>query len=67
MHDYTVSDPDCTPSTNYLHSDCGSQGWAFALFISWNVISMYIFLNSKSQSSARKRSTELTYCLLWPM
>ncbi|PWN49893.1 hypothetical protein IE53DRAFT_331270, partial [Violaceomyces palustris] len=45
MHDYTVSAPECTPSHNYLMSDCGSEGWAFFLFITWNVISMYIFLN----------------------
>lgn len=47
MHDYTVSPPQCTPSDNYLMTDCGSKDWAFFLFITWNVISMYIFLNSK--------------------
>ncbi|SPO30169.1 related to CCH1 - Calcium channel (alpha subunit) [Ustilago trichophora] len=45
MHDYTVSPPQCTPSANYLMTDCGSEAWAYALFIGWNVISMYIFLN----------------------
>ena len=45
MHDYTLSPPQCTPSANYLSTDCGSETWAYALFISWNVISMYIFLN----------------------
>ncbi|SOV09675.1 related to CCH1 - Calcium channel (alpha subunit) [Ustilago sp. UG-2017a] len=45
MHDYAVSPPQCTPSANYLTSDCGSEPWAYALFIGWNVISMYIFLN----------------------
>lgn len=45
MHDYTVSPPQCTPSANYLTSDCGSEAWAYVLFIGWNVISMYIFLN----------------------
>lgn len=45
MHDYTISPPQCTPSANYLTSDCGSEPWAYALFIGWNVISMYIFLN----------------------
>ncbi|EPQ27265.1 uncharacterized protein PFL1_05188 [Pseudozyma flocculosa PF-1] len=45
MHDYTVSPPQCTPAASYLDTDCGSQGWAFFLFITWNVISMYIFLN----------------------
>ncbi|PWY99256.1 hypothetical protein BCV70DRAFT_200837 [Testicularia cyperi] len=45
MHDYTVSPPQCNPSANYLTTDCGSQEWALVLFIGWNVISMYIFLN----------------------
>ncbi|SJX65516.1 related to CCH1-Calcium channel (alpha subunit) [Sporisorium reilianum f. sp. reilianum] len=45
MHDYTVSPPQCTPAASYLMTDCGSQPWAYALFIGWNVISMYIFLN----------------------
>ncbi|SNX86724.1 related to CCH1 - Calcium channel (alpha subunit) [Melanopsichium pennsylvanicum] len=45
MHDYTVSPPQCSPSANYLQTDCGSEPWAYALFIGWNVISMYIFLN----------------------
>ncbi|PWN36130.1 uncharacterized protein FA14DRAFT_160990 [Meira miltonrushii] len=45
MHDYTLTEPYCTSSENYLNTDCGSEGWAYALFIGWNVISMYIFLN----------------------
>lgn len=45
MHDYTLSPPSCTPSSNYLQTDCGSEAWAYVLFIGWNVISMYIFLN----------------------
>ncbi|PWN28045.1 hypothetical protein BDZ90DRAFT_239367, partial [Jaminaea rosea] len=45
MHDYTVEPPSCTPSANYLETDCGSTGWAYFLFIAWNVTSMYIFLN----------------------
>lgn len=45
MHDYTLSPPQCTPAASYLMTDCGSEPWAYALFISWNVISMYIFLN----------------------
>lgn len=45
MHDYTVQPPLCTPSYNYLETDCGSLPWAYFLFITWNIISMYIFLN----------------------
>lgn len=45
MHDYTISEPYCTSSSNYLNTDCGSEGWAYFLFVGWNVISMYIFLN----------------------
>ncbi len=45
MHDYTLSPPQCTPAASYLMTDCGSEPWAYVLFIGWNVISMYIFLN----------------------
>ncbi|KAG8797574.1 calcium channel protein, partial [Serendipita sp. 399] len=46
MHDYAVSYPRCTNSNSSLsESDCGSRGWSFTLFIAWNVISMYIFVN----------------------
>lgn len=42
MHDYAVSFPLCTESPNFLLSDCGSQSWAYGLFISWNIISMSV-------------------------
>ncbi|GAA6002347.1 calcium channel protein CCH1 [Rhodotorula paludigena] len=45
MHDYTVEWPYCTASSAYLFSDCGSSGWAYVLFITWNVLSMYLFVN----------------------
>ncbi|KDN52688.1 hypothetical protein K437DRAFT_161584 [Tilletiaria anomala UBC 951] len=45
MHDYALDPPHCMPNSNYLFSDCGSSTWAYFLFISWNIISMYIFLN----------------------
>ncbi|KAG9307249.1 hypothetical protein G9A89_017077 [Geosiphon pyriformis] len=45
MHDYAIEAPFCVDSPSYFHSDCGSKPWAFFLFISWNVISMYIFAN----------------------
>ncbi|KAF3904350.1 hypothetical protein AA313_de0206632 [Arthrobotrys entomopaga] len=45
MYDYSVSTPDCVSSTNFFSSDCGSKGYARFLFISWNIISMYIFVS----------------------
>ncbi|CAG8569817.1 3141_t:CDS:10 [Ambispora leptoticha] len=43
MHDYTVEAPYCVDSHDFLNSDCGSRAWAYVLFITWNVLSMYIF------------------------
>lgn len=40
MHDYTIEFPRCTENKNYLLSDCGSVGWAYTLFIAWNILSM---------------------------
>ncbi|OXH34034.1 high-affinity cell membrane calcium channel [Cryptococcus neoformans] len=45
MHDYTIQEPRCTENGNFLESDCGSAPGAYVLFISWNIISMYIFVN----------------------
>ncbi|KAJ6602707.1 Ion transport protein-domain-containing protein [Mycena vulgaris] len=45
MHDYAVVYPRCTNSDSEENSDCGSVGWAFTLFIAWNLLSMYIFVN----------------------
>nr|POF21044.1 calcium-channel protein cch1 [Quercus suber] len=46
MEDYAgVVWPYCTIGEHYYDSDCGSPEWARALFISWNILSMYIFVN----------------------
>ncbi|KAF8465445.1 Ion transport protein-domain-containing protein, partial [Russula ochroleuca] len=46
MHDFTIKYPRCTISSLDGHeSDCGSVGWAYTLFIAWNILSMYIFVN----------------------
>lgn len=45
MHDYAIAEPYCTSAANFFDSDCGSESWAYFLFISWNIISMYIFVN----------------------
>ncbi|TKA25748.1 hypothetical protein B0A50_05845 [Salinomyces thailandicus] len=37
--------PFCTLGEHYFDGDCGSPEWARALFISWNILSMYIFVN----------------------
>ena len=44
MEDYaTILPPLCVIGDNFFNSDCGSTSWARALFISWNILSMYIF------------------------
>ncbi|EGN97267.1 hypothetical protein SERLA73DRAFT_110442 [Serpula lacrymans var. lacrymans S7.3] len=46
MHDYAVEYPRCTRTTSLINqTDCGSTAWAFSLFIAWNLLSMYIFVN----------------------
>ncbi|KAF3917084.1 hypothetical protein ABW20_dc0102550 [Dactylellina cionopaga] len=45
MYDYSVTSPTCVMSPNFFNSDCGSKGYARFLFISWNIISMYIFVS----------------------
>ncbi|KDR66929.1 hypothetical protein GALMADRAFT_258813 [Galerina marginata CBS 339.88] len=46
MHDYDLTYPRCTTSVfNDTDSDCGSTSWTFGLFIAWNLLSMYIFVN----------------------
>jgi hypothetical protein len=46
MTDFTaVVPPYCTIGDHYYDGDCGSDGWALALFISWNIFSMYVFMN----------------------
>jgi hypothetical protein len=46
MEDFAgVDKPFCTEGERYFESDCGSPEWARALFITWNILSMYIFVN----------------------
>ncbi|CAO3645074.1 unnamed protein product [Mucor hiemalis] len=44
MHDFTVEYPNCVVAENYLDSDCGSLRWSYFLFLTFNIISMYIFI-----------------------
>ncbi|RMD41052.1 hypothetical protein DV735_g4080, partial [Chaetothyriales sp. CBS 134920] len=46
MEDFaTIQPPFCVSDSNFFNSDCGSESWARALFIAWNIISMYIFVS----------------------
>lgn len=46
MEDFAnVRPPFCTQNARFLEGDCGSPEWARVLFISWNILSMYIFVN----------------------
>ena len=45
MTDYTVTEPHCVSDPNFFKNDCGSPAWAYGLFVSWNILSMYIFAN----------------------
>lgn len=43
LDDFTVERPLCYRQAD--GNDCGSQGYAYVLFISWNIISLFIFAN----------------------
>ncbi|KAH8197534.1 hypothetical protein TruAng_008317 [Truncatella angustata] len=46
MEDFAMIEPPlCVESAEFSDSDCGSAIWARGLFIAWNLISMYIFVN----------------------
>ena len=46
MEDFaTITPPYCVMDQSFFKSDCGSPVWARVLFISWNIISMYIFVS----------------------
>jgi hypothetical protein len=46
MEDFaTIEPPNCVTGATFFESDCGSASWARVLFISWNILSMYIFVN----------------------
>lgn len=67
MEDFAkAAPPNCVQSSNYLDSDCGSPTGARVLFVSWNILSMYIFVNLfvsliyESFSYVYQRSTGLS-------
>lgn len=47
MEDYAAIEPPLCVEDNdsFFSSDCGSSAWARVLFIMWNILSMYIFVN----------------------
>lgn len=46
MEDFaTMEPPYCDDNDDFFKADCGSAAWARALFISWNILSMYIFVS----------------------
>lgn len=45
MEDFTLQEPFCSSAQSLDDSDCGNKQYAYILFIAWNIISMYIFLN----------------------
>src|SRR5947207_15414132 len=46
MEDFAkIEYPYCVTGHNIIDSDCGSAAWARVLFISWNILSMYIFVS----------------------
>jgi hypothetical protein len=61
MADYTVSAPHCVSDPNFFKNDCGSPAWSYGLFISWNILSMYIFANMVRPLS---RFTDFSFSLL---
>lgn len=47
MEDYAAIEPPLCieEGDNFFDSDCGSKPWARFLFVAWNILSMYIFVN----------------------
>ncbi|KAI0404915.1 ion transporter [Xylaria palmicola] len=46
MEDFAqIRTPLCVQANRFFDSDCGDTAWARTLFIAWNLISMYIFVN----------------------
>ncbi|KAH8808205.1 BcCCH1, calcium channel protein [Xylogone sp. PMI_703] len=44
MEDFAnIQPPFCVLGDTFFDTDCGSAAWARGLFISWNILSMYIF------------------------
>ena len=62
MHDYTVTDPHCISDPDFYKNDCGSPPWAYGLFYSWNILSMYIFASMVLSNSSASNSSFSPLC-----
>ncbi|KAK4212828.1 Ion transport protein-domain-containing protein [Rhypophila decipiens] len=46
MEDFAkIQPPFCVEGPSFFDSDCGGTAWARVLFVAWNIISMYLFVN----------------------
>ena len=45
MSDYEIREPACVRGSTFFESDCGGRVYANVLFVSWNILSMYIFVS----------------------
>ncbi|KAH3664423.1 hypothetical protein WICMUC_005808 [Wickerhamomyces mucosus] len=45
MKDFAIEAPFCVSGSDLSLTDCGNEQYAYILFIAWNIISMYIFVN----------------------
>lgn len=45
LDDFLLSPPYCVQSDEFENTDCGDHAAAYILFMSWNLLSMYIFVN----------------------
>lgn len=45
MKDFAVAYPFCSEGEGLSNTDCGREQYAYILFIAWNILSMYIFVN----------------------
>lgn len=46
MEDFAkIQPPFCVEGPTFFDSDCGGTAWARVLFVAWNIISMYLFVN----------------------
>lgn len=45
MVDFAQVLPPLCVDGGIFDNDCGSEQWAFGLFVTWNILSMYIFVN----------------------